>query len=76
MEVSLAYWEAEQSSLDVTLTSDLSLHDHRRQPVAPTIAGPRINPTVQKLPFLSLSQSSTSLALVTSPLQVLLLKLP
>lgn len=70
MEVSMAYWETEQSSLDITLTSDLSLHDHKRQPAAPTTSGPRINSMVQNLLFLSLTQSPTSLALVTFPLQV------
>lgn len=75
MEVSLAYWEAERRSLRVTITSDLSLHEHKRQPGAPTTAGPRIHPGVQKLPLFLLSQSSTSLVLVTSPLQVLVLKL-
>lgn len=41
----------------------------------PTTAGPRIHPRVPKLPLLLLSQSSTSLVLVTSALQVSVLKL-
>lgn len=75
MEVSLRYWEAEQRSLDVTLSSDLPLHGHKRQPGASTTAGPRFHPGVQKLTLLLLRQPSTPLVLVMSPLQVLVLKL-
>lgn len=41
----------------------------------PATVGPRIHPGVQKLPLPVLCQSRTSLVLVTSPLQVLVLKL-
>lgn len=75
MEMSVAYREAEQRSLVFTLPSDLSLHEDKTQTGCPITAQPRINPGVLKLILLLLSQPSISLVLMTSPLQVLVLKL-